>query len=184
MKLLLAAALLASAACTTAPAAPSVSPGAAYAPSATESEDILKVIDAFLLAVGNGDAAGMKATQYDDGKDAFVSIKSGAADPVRRRATTELQQVPADFDPFIERYWDPVIELRGPIAHVWAPYELRDNGAVVHCGIDAFQLVRESSGWKIHSLMFTMEPDACDAMRPASPAAMRPRDGWRETRNE
>jgi hypothetical protein len=72
------------------------------------------------------------------------------------------------------------VEARGDLAHVWAPYELRDNGKVVHCGIDAFDLVKIGGAWRVGNLMFTMEPDGCGEIKPPSLSAMRPRDGWKE----
>ena len=65
--------------------------------------------------------------------------------------SSELQKPSPNHDPFIEMYWSPTVLVRGPFAQVWAPYVLRDNGAVVHCGIDAFQLVKDAGAWKIHS---------------------------------
>jgi hypothetical protein len=90
-----------------------------------------------------------------------------------------LEQVAAD--PFIERYWDPVVQVRGPLAQVWAPYALHDNGELVHCGINAFQLVKQAGAWKIGSSMSTMEPGSCEDLSPPPRSAMRPLAGWRET---
>ena len=81
-------------------------------------------------------------------------------------------------------YWAPDILVRGSFAQVWTPYVLRDNGAVVHCGVNAFQMVKLEGGWKIHSALSSMEPQACDELGAATATGLRPRDGWRETRNE
>jgi hypothetical protein len=148
-----------------------------------EEEAILKVVDTFLLALGNGDRELQKSVEYPDGVLAISRFTREAAGPVRRMPSSQLQQPTPNHDPFVELYWDPVVQVRGPFAQVWAPYELRDNGAVVHCGIDAFQLVKEAGAWKIHASMSSMEPDACAALGAQSGSPRRPLDGWRETPN-
>jgi hypothetical protein len=180
------ACLLPAAACVTVPPttvtfmdAPS-----AFAPTEADRADILKTIDTFLLALGNGDRELQKSIELPDGMLAISRTRDGASGPVRRVPASDLQKPTPDHDPFVEMYWNPIVEMRGPFAHVWAPYELRDNGAVVHCGIDAFQLVKIDGAWKIHSGMSSMEPDACEELGATTAPGRRPRDGWRETRNE
>jgi len=146
-----------------------------------EDEAILKVVDTFLLALGNGDRELQKTVEYSDGVLAISRFTKDAPGTVRRMPASQLQQPTPDHDPFVEVYWEPVVQLRGPFAQVWAPYELRNNGEVVHCGIDAFQLVKDQGAWKIQASMSTIEPDACDALGAKSGAVRRPLDGWRET---
>jgi hypothetical protein len=148
-----------------------------------EEEAILNVVDTFLLALGNGDRELQKSVELPDGMLAISRFTKGSPGQVRRMPASQNQNSPAR-DPFVEMYWSPTVQVRGPFAQVWAPYELRDNGAVVHCGIDAFQLVKQADGWKIHSGLSTMEPDACTELGAQSSAPRRPRDGWKETPNQ
>ena len=69
-----------------------------------------------------------------------------------------------------ERSWDPVVHVRGSIAVVWTPYEFWTDGKTTHCGIDVFDMVKEQGAWKIANMMWTVEPDACAALRPKDPA--------------
>jgi len=73
-----------------------------------------------------------------------------------------------------ERYWDPVVHVRGGIAVVWTPYEFWADGKSSHCGIDAFDLMKDKGVWKIANAMWTVEPDACAALRPKDPSKLRP----------
>jgi hypothetical protein len=73
-----------------------------------------------------------------------------------------------------ERYWDPVVHVRGGIAVVWTPYEFWADGKSSHCGIDVFDLMKDKGVWKISNAMWTVEPDACAALRPKDPSALRP----------
>ena len=53
------------------------------------------------------------------------------------------------------------VRVHGNIAMVWAPYDLWVNGTFTHCGVDAFTLIKKSSGWKIASVSYTVEHDGC-----------------------
>jgi hypothetical protein len=149
-----------------------------------QEEEILKVVDRFMLAIGNHDGKEMEELMITEGVSYFQRREPGNEANVRPMMNASLMEQPSAADPFIERYWNPVVEVRGGIAMVWAPYELRDNGAVEHCGIDALNLIFLDGAWRVANVMSTMEPKACDEMRPPSVSAMRPRDGWRETPNQ
>ncbi|MDP3738981.1 MAG: hypothetical protein Q8R02_16425 [Hyphomonadaceae bacterium] len=150
-----------------------------------EEEAILKVVDEILLAIGNHDYAKQAEIFVGEGTTYFQRRTKATGDgPITRRMNSELSKPSPQDDPFIERYWSPSVQVRGGIAQVWAPYELRDNGQVVHCGIDAFDLVKIDGRWRIGNAVFTMEPDACNELRPPSVGDMRPKDGWKETPNQ
>jgi hypothetical protein len=188
MKIVTAAAALALAACATGPSTtPSGltrTPVAAPSFGSAQDEEILKVVDRFMLAIGNHDAKEMDELLIAEGVAYFQRREPGNDAGVRPMMNTTMMEPAPDADPFIERYWDPVVQVRGGIAMVWAPYELRDNGAVEHCGIDALNLVYLDGAWRVAAVMSTMEPRACEEMRPPTVSAMRPRDGWRETPNQ
>lgn len=164
-------------ACTTQPAAETP----VAAPFGADEEAVLKVVDTFLLAVGNGDRELQKSVELPDGGLAVYRAKDGVAGPVRRMPASDFQKPTPDHDPFVEMYWDPQIDLRGSFAQVWSRYMLTDNGAIVHCGINAFQLVKLEGAWKIHSALSSMEAGACDELGAKTATGLRPRDGWRET---
>lgn len=58
-------------------------------------------------------------------------------------------------------FWNPTVLIRGPVATIWSPYELRRGGETSHCGIDSFSLVKIDGDWKIFSIIFTAEARAC-----------------------
>jgi len=186
MKRLLATAALVSAlaACTTTGAGAPTPAATATAPKSPYESEILATVDRFLLAIGNHDDEALEEVLITEGVSWIQTLTPGNERPVQPYTNASMMEPDPDADPFIERYWDPTVTVRGGLAQVWAPYELRDNGEQVHCGIDAFDLVFLDGAWRIASVLSTMEPEACATMKPSSPAAMRPRDGWKETRNE
>ena len=49
---------------------------------------------------------------------------------------------------------------------VWTPYEFWADGKSSHCGIDVFDMMKDKGVWKIANAMWTVEPEACAALRP------------------
>lgn len=62
-----------------------------------------------------------------------------------------------------EKIWNTKILIDGGIAQVWTDYAFYLGDQFSHCGVDAFHLVKESSGqWKIIHLMDTRRKDNCE----------------------
>ena len=82
-----------------------------------------------------------------------------------RVSTHDQQALPLQLsamrDTYIERIWEPTVLIHGPIAVVWAQYDLHRNRQFVHCGVDAFTLIRTSAGWRIATTTYTAEPTGC-----------------------
>jgi uncharacterized protein (TIGR02246 family) len=138
--------------------------------SADDRTAVLAVVDDFMRAVSTNDAVGFARLLRPDAT-AIVErpSKSGGTEVVTRR-----------IDPARltgnnrERYWDPVVHVRGRLAAVWTPYEFWVDGKTTHCGVDAFDLTKEGDRWRIAHVMYTVEPSACDALRPADQSRVRP----------
>ena len=61
----------------------------------------------------------------------------------------------------LERFWNPEVRVRGPIATIWTPYDFWSDGKFSHCGIDAFDLIKTADGWKISGGTYTVERTGC-----------------------
>ena len=97
----------------------------------------------------------------------LFSIREGeeGAD-YRVRTREEFLEGLAEGGPeFMERIWEPVVELRGRIGMVWAPYDFHVDGELTHCGIDVLAFLKMEGGWKVTSITYNMERDDC----PVSP---------------
>ncbi|MDX2184972.1 MAG: hypothetical protein SFW08_13425 [Gemmatimonadaceae bacterium] len=53
------------------------------------------------------------------------------------------------------------IQIDLSLATVWAEYQVRRNGAVTHCGYDAFHLVKTPAGWKILTVADSFRRQGC-----------------------
>jgi hypothetical protein len=157
--------VLSTAACSTASSQP-VSPH-------PDEAAILAVVDRFMHAVAEQDPSAMAALRLEGGFNVVERPAPTGGTLVTRRVFTPNN--PNRTAEYRERYWDPVVHVRGSIAVVWTPYEFWQAGKTSHCGIDVFELVKEEGGWRIGNLMWTVEPDGCPALRPADPGRVRPK---------
>jgi hypothetical protein len=64
-------------------------------------------------------------------------------------------------DKFDERISDPVVHIDDGLAMVWVKYSFYLNDKFSHCGVDAFMLARDTSGWKIVSIGDTRRREGC-----------------------
>lgn len=174
------AALLALMACAC--ASPPQTRGEPAASAATRSpyeSEILAQVDRFLLALGNHDTQTLDEVTITEGVSWIHALPPGEEQEVQPYTNASLLEPSADAEAFTERYWNPIVHARGGLAQVWAPYERRENGKVVYCGIDAFDVVRLDGAWRIASVLSTIEPEACEGLAPGDMSRMRPREGWK-----
>lgn len=143
-------------------------------PPAPSREALLQVIDDFFLALGAGDADAFEALHSPGATSVIVTPENDEKIRYRSIAQAVIQMRGADFPKIRERYWDPIILERSGLALVWAPYSIDVDGARLHCGVDVFNLSKHDSGWKIDSVNYTMEPTACDEIKPGETSHVRP----------
>ncbi|TFG74104.1 MAG: nuclear transport factor 2 family protein [Flavobacteriales bacterium] len=54
------------------------------------------------------------------------------------------------------------IQVDGPMANAWTPYDFMLNGSFHHCGVNSFQLVKDHEQWNIIYLIDTRRKDGCE----------------------
>lgn len=152
--------------------------GAALAlpPANAEENAILAVVDRFMHAVTKNDLALMAELQVAEGMTFVDRPVDGERRIVRRPNSYYVDPAHAGGNQHRERYWNPTVLIRGRIAVVWTPYEFWINGKTSHCGIDSFDMVKIDGQWRVGNAMWTVEPDACQELRPADPSPIRPLD--------
>ena len=150
----------------TAQSAPSASPH-------PEEAAILAVVDRFMQAVSTKDSALLTELRLEGGFTIVERPAPSGGTLVTRRVFTPALGGGAGV--YRERYWDPVVHVRGSIAVVWTPYEFWIDGKTSHCGVDVFDMMKEQGVWKIANMMWTVEPEACASLRPTDPARIRPK---------
>jgi hypothetical protein len=147
-------------------------PGTQSAAAPADEAAVLAVVDRFMEAVSTKDVALLASLRLDGSTNIVEQPAAAGGTRVTRRVFTPENMGTGVYR---ERYWDPIVHIRGSIAVVWTPYEFWRDGKTSHCGIDVFEMVKQDGAWRIANMMWTVEPDACPALRPSDPARIRPK---------
>ena len=130
-----------------------------HAQSAQDS--VVGVVNEFFRAMTAHDSVTLARVQMPGGVH-FAARVQGDSVAVNRGTTEDFaRRIGAMKDTYVERMWEPTVLVHGPLAVVWAPYDIHRNREFVHCGIDAFTLLRSSTGWRIATVSYTAEPTGC-----------------------
>jgi hypothetical protein len=127
----------------------------------TPRDSVIAAVNEFFRAMTTRDTAATNRVQFADGVSYAVRAQGDSFVISRRGNEGWTRQLATMRDTLVERMWQPVVQVHGPIAMVWAPYDIHRNRQFVHCGVDAFTLIRSSAGWKIATVAYTAEPTVC-----------------------
>lgn len=142
-----------------------------------EEAEVLAVMDRYMKAISEKDFKTMAALQTPEGMTYRArAVEGGGWDIVARTNAYWADSTHADTSAIRERYWSPTVLIRGGIAVVWTPYEFWIDGKTSHCGVDVFDFVKVGGEWRVSNSMWTVEPNACDELRPADASLIRPAD--------
>ena len=125
---------------------------------------VLATVQRFLSALEASDRVAILATTRPEGGATAALERPDGARTVRHFGWAEFAaRFTPGADRFSESITDPAIEVDGDIAMVWAPYTVRKNGVVSHCGYDHFDLVREAGAWKVLNVTWSQRTTGCEA---------------------
>jgi len=61
-----------------------------------------------------------------------------------------------------ERIWTPTVLVSEQIAILWAPYDYHVEGQFSHCGINAFNFIKENGKWMITNTSWSVQKSNCE----------------------
>ena len=134
---------------------------------AQDSDEVAvqKTIEAFFEGFHRQDSLMIKEAATPDMVLQTISKDSAGNHFVRTEAFSKFLKsivgIPAttQFQEVIKGY---SIQIDGPMANAWTPYEFRLNNAFHHCGVNSFQLVKHKEDWKIVYLIDTRRIEGCE----------------------
>ena len=122
-----------------------------------DRDEVLKTIQVFFDTMTARDAEGQRRVMFPEGRFYAMDMRKPDVQPLVLTTEAALSGLQKTKYTSRERIWSPEVRVHGPIATVWAPYDLWVDGKFSHCGIDAFDLIKTPDGWKIAGGAFTME---------------------------
>lgn len=145
---------------------------ASYRPAPAREAEVVAAVQALFDALETGDEGLLRSVMdpsvvmhFSETRDGATTFGSSSLDGLAGRITSSEV-------PLIERMWDPVVVVNGPMATIWTPYDFYAGETFSHCGVDAANLMEGPDGWRIVALSWTrLQPLACD-LHPDGPPAM------------
>ena len=94
----------------------------------------------------------------------LYSVRKGEEGPIYGVRTREsfLGGLQGGSSVFLERIWDPVVEVSGGVAVVWAPYDFHLDGVFSHCGVDVLTFLKLVDGWKVANVTYDVVRVGCE----------------------
>jgi hypothetical protein len=145
----------------TTPVAPIVK-GTGLPPPGTEEGQVMAPVQAVLHAIESADGAAILANSRPEGGLTAAFDGPGGKRMVRRVSWADFAaSLKPGGDHYSETISDPAIESDGDVAYVWAPFVVRKNGVIDHCGYDLFDVVREDGTWKVLNVTWSQRITGC-----------------------
>lgn len=137
--------------------------GFLFGQSAEEQQAVKAPIQELFDGMRAGDSSRVRSAFHPDATLQTIAknnkgetiIRSQPVDGFVKAVGTPREEV------FDERIWGYDIRIDGALATVWTPYSFFLSDKFSHCGVNAFQLVKTSKGWKISQIIDTRRRDNC-----------------------
>jgi hypothetical protein len=129
-----------------------------FAQTLDEKEAIATVQKTF-NGMAAHDAAMIRSTMLPDAR--LYSVRGDAA-PSSRTGDEFITGIASAKGDLLERFTSrPQVSIRGRMAQVWGEYEFLRDGKFTHCGVDSVSLFKTDEGWRIATIIYTMETAGC-----------------------
>lgn len=129
----------------------------------TEAVAVMATVNRLFDAMRAGDSTAARSVFHPEATMASVSVRNGV--PAVQRGTVDrfVQAIGTPHtEVWDEKIWNPEVRIDGDLATAWMDYAFYLGGKFSHCGVDAFQMIRTSDGWKIFHLADTRRQQPCN----------------------
>jgi hypothetical protein len=129
----------------------------------TASDSIRSTINHFFQAMKTGDTAFLRIC-FADSAILQTIAESKTGEPMVRNETVEafIKAIgSATKGSLDEQITFGVVKEDGFLGIAWTPYQFYYKGTFSHCGVNSFQLIRTSTGWKIQYIIDTRRRNGC-----------------------
>ena len=139
----------------------STSPVVAQEPDPGPEKEVVAVAQIFLSALSAADTATLAGLLAPEAM--IYSVREGSDGPALGVVTRTafLESLGGEDQNFLERMWNPTVQVQDLVAMVWTPYDFHLNGEFSHCGIDVFTMLKGGEGWQIASITYNVVREGC-----------------------
>jgi len=117
-----------------------------------------------------GDSAAVRAVFHPRAMLGSALVRNGRPELRLDSLETFIRGVGSPHpDVWDERLSNVRVQVDGPLAAVWTDYDFYAGTRFSHCGVDAFQLARTETGWRIIALTDTRRRGAECPNAPKTP---------------
>ena len=133
--------------------------------SAQDNEsEIKKVINDLFNSMRSSDSKSLLSSFHEDATLKSILKDSIGSTIIKEETINDfalsVSKLPKGYAD--ERIKFDVIKVDGDLAFAWTPYDLYLNGKFIHCGVDAFVMLKLNNQWKISSLIDTRRKQGCN----------------------
>jgi hypothetical protein len=135
--------------------------GAQTAAVPDEREAVLAVVQRLWDGMKTRDTALVRSLFDSSASLTRISTRGGGARVQVTSLSGFIEALGRSTESWNERMYAPEVRIDGPLATVWTEYDFHLGTQFSHCGVDAFQLLKTSEGWKIVALSDTARREGC-----------------------
>lgn len=138
--------------------------GLMMAQGSADEDAVKNAIDTFFKGFHQQDSTLMYQILSKEAVVQTIAKDKSGKSVVKTEAVSEVVNgilgIPKDKS-FEEKLLAYEIQIDGPLAHAWTPYEFWFDGKFSHCGVDSFELFKDDGEWKIIYLIDTRRSYDC-----------------------
>jgi hypothetical protein len=123
--------------------------------------DVRAVIDRLFEGMRTADSAMVRSAMATGARFASVDARATPAAIKFESPDAWIAAIANSARRWDERLFEVQIRVSGNIAQAWTPYSFYLDGKLRHCGVDAIELLKDASGWKITQLSDTQVREGC-----------------------
>ena len=122
---------------------------------------VMATLERFVGALRQQDSTAMLAELHEQARVTLLRPAQGGGVRVHVFDGPAFVKLAVAGRPLDEPIRNARVTIDADLATVWAEYQVRIDGAVSHCGYDAFHLVRSGGAWKILNVSDTFRREGC-----------------------
>jgi len=135
---------------------------APLAAQGTETGDPMRAVRQLFDAMRAKDTVALRAVFHPEARLMGPGRDRDGNPIVRVTSVDEFVQAIGAARPYLdERIYDAEIRVDGDLATVWTSYDFYADSTFSHCGVDAFQLARVGTDWRIIQIADTRRREGC-----------------------